>query len=135
MSRRFSVALILACLGALAVAASPADAESAATRDCYAHNKLTRHYSVSQLRTALATMPSEIKEYTDCYQVEEDQLFRQLGKPVPGTHGSSGQSSGGSFISTPLLIVIIVVVLAGGALALVAARRGGDEGSPPPEAG
>jgi hypothetical protein len=131
MFRLFAVALVAACLSTLTLAAGPALAESAATKDCYAHNKLTRHYSVSELRTAMATMPADVKEYTSCYQVEQDQLFRQLHQPVPGQQPGSGGRSGGSFISTPLLVVLIVVVLAGGGLAFVAARRGGGGGTPP----
>lgn len=126
--------ILLVCATALALAllAAPALALSPATKDCYAHNRLTRHYTVSELRKALATMPADVKEYTGCYQAEQDQLFHQLGQPVPGQHsGSGGGGSSGSFISTPLLIVLIVVVLAGGGLALLAARRGGGGGSPP----
>lgn len=125
--------ILLACATALALAlmSSPALALSPATKDCYAHNKLTRHYTVSVLRKALATMPADVKEYTDCYQVEQDQLYHQLGQTPPGSHTGSGGGSGGSFISTPLLIVLIIVVLAGGGLAVLAARRSGGGGSPP----
>jgi hypothetical protein len=130
MTRLLTPLLIAACLACL-LAAGSAQAESPATADCYAHNKLTHRYSVAQLRSAMASMPADIKEYTDCYQVEEDQLFRDLHKPVPGASSAPHTSSGSSFISTPLLVVLIVVVLAGGGLAYVAWRRGGGGGSPP----
>lgn len=129
MARLFRSALIATCLACL-LAAGSAQAESPVTADCYAHNKLTHHYSVSQLRAALATMPADIKEYTDCYQAEEDQLLQDLGKHVPGTGSGSRASSGGSFISTPLLVILILVVLVGGGLAYVASRRGGGGSSP-----
>jgi hypothetical protein len=124
-------ALVLAtCLAA----PGPAGALSRVVKDCNAHNQLTGHYTVGQLRTALATMPADVKEYTPCYQLIQNQLFRQLGKPVPGTGGAGSSNSGGSFISIPVLIAVIVVVLAGAGLALRAARRGGG-GPPPPGSG
>lgn len=129
--------ILLACATVLALALLPAQAlaVSRATADCNAHNKLTRHYSVAELRTALNTMPADVKEYTSCYQIIQDQLFRQLGKKVPSSSSGSSNGSSSSFISTPLLIVIIVVILLGGVLALLAARRGGGAGggnTPPP---
>jgi hypothetical protein len=134
MPRVKSIWLVSTALFALALLPSQAQAMTRPTADCYAHNnKLTRHYSVAQLRNALATMPADVKEYTSCYEVIEDQLFRQLGRPVPGT-GRSSRSSTGSVISTPLLIVLIVVVLGGGGLAYVAWRRGGGGGGTPPAA-
>lgn len=100
---------------------------SSAVNDCNAHGRLTAHYTVSQLRTALATMPADVQEYTNCYNVIQSQLFSQ----IPGHHGSSKDSpssSGSSFISTPLLVVLIVLVVGGGALAGVAIQR---RGQPP----
>lgn len=116
---------LIACAAILALALLPSQALaiSPVTADCNTHTRLTKHYSVDALRNALATMPADVKEYTSCYQIIEDQLYHQLGKPVPG---SAGSSSGGSGISAPILIVIIVVLLVGGALAYAAWRRGGE---------
>ena len=121
-----AAALCLACLPSQALALSPV------ISDCNAHTKLTQSYSVSQLRNALATMPADVKEYTSCYQIIQDTLYKKLGKPVPGSASSSSSSS---FISAPVLIVIIIVIVIGGGLAYVAWRRGGEdggEGQPPP---
>lgn len=117
--RRISLAV---CVALALVALGPGAALGAPTplSDCNAHNALTRHYSISQLRNALATMPADIKEYSPCYQIIQNQLFAQVGG-LKAHGGSAG--GGGSFISTPVLIVVIVVVLAGGGLALRAARR------------
>jgi hypothetical protein len=119
--------LLLASLATVALALLPSQALaiSPVIADCNTHTRLTHHYSVSQLRSALATMPADVKEYTSCYQTIQDQLYHQLGKPVPGSAGTSG---GGSFISAPVLIVIIVVIVIGGALAYAAWRRGGGDG-------
>jgi len=119
--------VLIAALGA--AAAVPADASSPATSDCNAHGRLTEHYTVAQLRSALATMPADLQEYTNCYNVIQNQIFAQ----IPGHHGASKESSvssGSSFISTPLLVVLIVLVVGGGALAGVAIQR---RGGPPTE--
>lgn len=123
-----------AAVAALLVLPGQALAISPVTTDCNTHNKLTHHYSVSELRNALATMPADVKEYTSCYQVIEDQLFHQLGKKAPSS-GSGSSTSGGSssFLSTPVLIIVILVIVLGGGLAFIAARRGG--GGTPPTAG
>lgn len=127
-------AFLIACAAILALVLLPSQAlaVSPVIADCNAHTKLTKHYSVSELRNALATMPADVKEYTSCYQTIQDQLYRQLGKTVPGS--ASGTSSGGSGISTPVLIVIIVIVVVGGGLAYAAWRRGGEggDGEEPP---
>ncbi len=134
MSRIKPILLVCMVLLALALLPSQALALAQPTSDCYKHNgQLTRHYSVAELRRALNTMPADVKEYSGCYQVIEDQLFRQLGRPVPGASQSS-QGSAGSIISTPLLVVLIVVVIGGGGLAYVAWRRGSGGGGTPPTA-
>ena len=79
--RRFQLSLmVLLVAGGLAVAAGDAVAALApATIDCQAHpSGLTGHYTVSQLREALATMPAEVTEYSNCVHVITDQLNRQL---------------------------------------------------------
>lgn len=90
--------------------------------DCNAHGQLTQHYSVTQLHTALATMPADVAEYTDCYDVIQRQLLAQ----VPGLHVAdlkSPSSSSGSFLPTPVIVILAVLLLGGGALAGVAIQR------------
>lgn len=127
LRRLLTAALLAAALSAVAVPSASA-ASSSAVADCNAHGKLTQHYSVAQLRNALATMPADEQEYTNCYNVIQSQMLAE----IPGHHGSGthdASSGGSSFISTPLLIVLIVLVLGGGALAGVALQRRG--GKPP----
>jgi hypothetical protein len=123
---------VFAAVAALLLVPGRAAALSPVTTDCNAHNKLTRSYSVSELRSALATMPADVKEYTSCYQVIQDELYRKLGQRPPSGSGT-GSSGGGSssFLSTPVLIVLIVVILLGGILAFIASKRG-EGGGPPP---
>jgi hypothetical protein len=123
--------ILLVLLGALtgAAAAQPAFAAlSPAIADCNSHGQLTQHYSVAQLHTALSTMPTDVQEYTDCYNVIQNQLEAQVAGQKVDPASASG-SGGSSFLSTPLLIALIVVLVGGGAFAGIALqRRGGPPG-------
>ena len=126
--RRSVILLVLVAALAATVVAQPAfAAPSSVISDCNSHGKLTQHYSVTQLHTALSTMPADVQEYTDCYNVIQNQLQAQVaGRKVDPTNTSGG---GGGGLSTPLIIVIVVLVVGGGALAgLVLQRRGGPSG-------
>lgn len=133
MRRSRFLAVFLVVGIAVAARAPSALAVAAPTADCYSHNRLTRHFTVHQLEQAINTMPAMYREYaSQCLTILQDQLDRQLGKSIPGTHPTSG-SGGGSSGTTILIIVVIVVVLGGGGLALLAARRqrSGGDGQPP----
>ncbi|MBV9803148.1 MAG: hypothetical protein JO130_08170 [Solirubrobacterales bacterium] len=158
MTRRVITLLALVCalsLGvpALATAASGGTPAQAIT-DCNDHSQLTRQYSTSVLRAALAQMPADVREYTDCFDVIERQLFKQLGNTKPGTSGTTTTSSGSSFLPTWLLVVIVLLALAAITFGALAIRRRstpggpggpagpggpppgpGDPGPPPPEPG
>jgi hypothetical protein len=119
------VALVCAAIAVTAgLGGQPALAASgsAAVADCNATGTLTHHYTVDQLRNALATMSADVKEYTDCYDVIERQLLSQLA--ALHDHGSSGSGGGGgSFLPAPLIVAIVVLLLAAGGLGLSALRR------------
>ena len=104
------------------LAAAPASARlSKAVADCNAHTRLTQTYTEGQLRTALNTMPADVKEYTNCYDVIQRALLADIG----GIKANGGDSGGGgsSFLPTPLLIVLGVLVVAAGGFAVIAHRR------------
>jgi hypothetical protein len=102
--------------------AAPANAaQTPVVADCNAHARLTQHYSDGQLRTALSTMPADVKEYTDCYDVIQRALLAQIGSSHQ--NGGGGQGSGGSFLPTPLIVVLVVLVLGTGAFVALSARR------------
>jgi hypothetical protein len=116
-----AVALPLAALAGSPAAASAAGL-SAPVSDCNTHARLTHQYTVAQLRNALAAMPADVKEYTNCGDVIQRQLLAQLGE-LRG-HGSSGTGSGGgSFLPTPVIVVLALLVLGGAGFAAYAWRR------------
>ena len=136
MTRRAITVLALGCAltvgaPALAGAASSGTAAQAIT-DCNDHSRLTQSYSSPVLRQALAQMPADVREYTDCFDVIERQLFKQLGQSG-AAGGGSASSSGSSGLPTWLIVVIVVLALAAitfGALALRRRRTPPGPGGP-----
>jgi hypothetical protein len=123
MTRRPSAAIAaVVVLGISLLAAAPASAGlSGAVADCNANTRLTHTYTPSQLRTALNTMPANIKEYTNCYDVIQRALLADIGGIKADGGGSGG--GGSSFLPTPLLIVLGVLVVGAGSFAVIARRR------------
>jgi hypothetical protein len=126
MRRKPLIVLALACALATCVTlgyAGIAAAESLppAVIDCHLHSKLTRHYSASELRVALARMPPSITEYTVCYDVIERQMLSEIG--AQKLTGGAGGGSGGSFLPAPVLVAIIVLALGAATLGVLALRR------------
>lgn len=111
--------VVMAALGCLFAAGAAAAGLSAPVADCDAHGQLTRSYSAAQLRNALATMPADVKEYTNCSDVIQRALLAKIGK----LGGAGDSSGGGSFLPTWLLVVLILLVLAGAGLGAVALRN------------
>src|SRR5947209_1469516 len=116
---------LLVVVGVLVGCSSASAAQTQVVTDCNTHGQLTRHYSVAQLRNALATLPADVKEYTDCYDVIQRALLAQLGGPSHGGGPGSGGGSGGSFLPTPLIVLLVLLALAGAGFGMAAARRRG----------
>ncbi|HUJ35555.1 MAG TPA: hypothetical protein VLW51_10125 [Solirubrobacteraceae bacterium] len=142
MKRRLVTSLAIVCaLSAAAPGMAGAAASSSPQQvltDCNDHGTLTGHYTADALRTALASMPADMREYTDCYDVIEKQLFAQLGTSSSGGSSTTGSSSGGSVLPTWLVIVIVVLALAAltfGALAIRRRRLEATAGPGSPDAG
>ncbi len=131
MLRRAIMVIALGCVLSLGVpalaSAASGGTSSQAINDCNDHLKLTQSYSSEVLRQALAQMPADVREYTDCFDVIERQLFKQLGKPGAGT-ATGSTSSGSSFLPTWLIVVIVVLALAAITFGALALRR---RGTPP----
>lgn len=142
MTRRLFIVFALVCAlvagpAAAIGAAASGDTPAAAIADCSANDRLTHHYSAATLTAALAKLPADVREYSDCYDVIEKQLFAQLG--TSSSNGSGGgSSSGGSVLPTWLLIVIILLALGAltfGALAIRSRRAQQTDGGPEEQGG
>jgi hypothetical protein len=119
-----------AILASLVVLAGPAlltpvaasGATSAVQRilaQCNANSRLTGHFTPEQLRQALAQMPADLSEYTDCTQAIRGQLLVELSH-TPGARPRSEGSGGVS--GTTIVIIIAIVIILGGTGATVLAR-------------
>ncbi len=73
-------------------------------------------------------MPTDVQEYTDCYNVIHNQLLAE----VPGGHitGGAGSGGGSSFPTALLIALIVLVVIGAGAGAFAMTRRGGPPDPP-----
>lgn len=122
MRRPLIVIALTSVLATGVIAAPPAVASGAqAIADCNAHAQLTGTYSVADLQNALSTMPGDVKEYTNCYDVIQRALLAKLGG---GSHtNGSDPGSGGSFLPTPLIIVLVFLILGAGGYGVAELRR------------
>jgi len=115
------------CVLALGLARPPvafaATSASASTviMDCREHGKLTQTYTIAALRTALATMPADVAQYTDCQDVIQTVLNGAIHSPA-GVATESGDS-GGSFLPTWLIVVLVLLALAAAGFGALAVRR------------
>jgi hypothetical protein len=126
MTRRAITVLALAwavSLGMPALAGAAGGTASQAISDCNDHGRLTQQYSTTVLRSALAQMPADVREYTDCFDVIERQLFKQLGSAKSGTPAGATTSSGSSGLPTWLIVVIVLLALAAITFGALAIRR------------
>jgi hypothetical protein len=123
---RRAVGLAAATTLFVLIAAVPASgSQSPAIADCSAHGRLTRSYPTAQLSTALATMPVDLQEYTNCYEVIKQALLAQVGT-VQHRGSTPRGTSGGSSLPVALIVALAVLIIGGGGAGLVAARRRGD---------
>ena len=122
------VPLLCAVTLAVAVPAAWASPGSAAITDCNSNGRLTQHYTVPQLQNALTTMPADVQEYTDCYDVIKRALLSEVPGAPGGGSAATTQSSSGSFLPTPVIVVIVVLALAGISVGAFAIRRRGAGG-------
>jgi hypothetical protein len=131
MRKTIVLLTVLCALGAVSqpvfLPSAAAAGLSAPVQDCNAHGPLTGHYTVAQLRSALATMPADVKEYTNCGDVIQRALLAQLA----GLKGRGGSGGGGeSFLPTPLIVVLALLVVGGTGFGVYAWRRRGSDPQP-----
>ncbi len=98
MLRRATLLLTLA--GGLLVPSLAHASGAAVIHDCEANGQLTRHYSESDLNSALHSMPADLKEYSNCVEaVQQAQAAGAPRRPAPhhnpnGTDPSSAAGGG-----------------------------------------
>jgi hypothetical protein len=86
LRRRFTVAAVVALCLLLPV--TPALASGAdVIVDCNDNGHLTKQYSQKEYRSALAQMPADIRQYTDC-----ENIIRRAQLGQPGSSGGDANS-------------------------------------------
>jgi hypothetical protein len=75
---------------------------SAVIRDCTDDGQLSRSYSQKDYRTALAHLPTDVNEYTDCRDViRRAQLAAAGGRGDAGGPGAPGGGGGSGDLTSP----------------------------------
>lgn len=128
-TRRNSLIVSLVVLATGVAAALPAPAVGASVgapviADCNTHLRLTHSYTLGALQDALTSMPSDIREYTNCPDVIQQALNVAEGKGSGSRPlGSVNGASSGSGLPTVLVVVLVVLALGAVTLGAVAIRR------------
>jgi hypothetical protein len=95
MLRRLTAAAVAACC--LLVPAPSALASGADVLiDCNDNGRLTKDYSQKEYREALARMPADLKQYTDC-----ENIIRRAQLGLPGSTGGAANAGTPFAGSTP----------------------------------
>jgi hypothetical protein len=123
----------LACLvvtvalagAAVAPALGASSASSVIINDCQATGKLSHSYTLSELQTALNTLPAYVKQYSSCYDVITQGILTVKHGKQTGPKGG-----GGSFLPTPVIVILVVLILAAVTFSAIAIRQ--RRGSDPP---
>lgn len=84
MLRRFAAAAVVASLLLVPAQAALASAEDVLI-DCNDNGRLTEDYTQKELREALAQMPADLKQYTDC-----ENIIRRAQLGLPGAAANAG---------------------------------------------
>src|SRR4051794_41667426 len=87
--------LALLILFTFAPAATALASGGKVVRDCTDDGVLQGHYSQKDLRDALASIPSDVDEYTNCRDVIRRAAFGGAGGGKGGTGGCGGNGRGG----------------------------------------
>jgi hypothetical protein len=88
--------LLLVIAGALAPSSAFAGTRDKILRDCQ-DGRIDGHYSQKQYADALANIPTDVDEYTDCRDVIRRSQLSSAGSP---TGGGGGGTTGGSSTGT-----------------------------------
>jgi hypothetical protein len=83
--RRLIPPIVALALAAPAAAAAGGNTPAALIQDCLRNGKITGHYSQQVYARALASLPTDVAEYSDCADViRRAELAAAAGQPAPG---------------------------------------------------
>jgi hypothetical protein len=89
----FAIPLALLLAGALATAAHASGAD--VVRDCTDDGQLSKTYSAKEIADALAHLPADVDEYSDCRDVLRRAQLRAASGGSNKNNGGGGATSGG----------------------------------------
>jgi hypothetical protein len=98
MRRVLAVPAVLACL--LVPVASAHASGRGVVRDCTDNGRIDQHHSAADYNSALASLPSDVNEYTDCRQIIEAAQRRDANRGTSGGGAGGGSVSGGGLPGT-----------------------------------
>lgn len=98
---RIWTALALALLCALVLPAVAAASAAQVIKDCGDDGHLSRRYSQADLRKALADLPTDIDEYTNCRDIIRQAQLGVAGGGGGGGTGSTGAGGAGGGTALP----------------------------------
>jgi hypothetical protein len=87
--------LLTLVLAFLLPAATAGASPNQVVRDCTDNGTIDSYHSQADYQGALAHMPSDVAEYTECRGIIEAAKRRDASRPDPGTSGGSGGGGGG----------------------------------------
>lgn len=103
MLRRLTAAAVLVCCLAPASALGSADT---VIKDCTTNGRLTKKYTQKEYQSAIANLPTDVDEYTDCRDIIRNaELTAGSGsgsKGGGGGGGTTGGTGGGGTAAAPV---------------------------------
>jgi hypothetical protein len=95
-SRTLRALVVSVVLGATCVAPATAFADGdAVISDCAQDSQLSKNYTQAEYKDALANIPTDVDEYTDCRDVIRRAQLKAAGAGGSGTGDGGGSSAGG----------------------------------------
>lgn len=91
-----SVLPVAAALALLLPGVAAADQGAAVIQDCLDHSRITGHYSQKAYNEALAELPADVSEYSDCPNlIRQARLAAAAGRAAGGGGSGRGGAGGG----------------------------------------
>jgi hypothetical protein len=131
-SRRLLVALAVCCCAPLFAAAQAQASATALIQDCLTNGRVVGHYSAQDYSQALANLPTDVAEYSDCTDVIRRAQLAAAGPVTKRSAELTAQSAAAAAAAAALAANPRQDPLASAApaerAAIADARRGGSAG-------